>query len=205
MKYRSLYVLALGFLLFPACSGDSSAGEVEEQARREEPTSPGDAVKQMEEAVEQMKSGEGVEVVDFRKLKALLPEKLAGVPLVSSSGEKAGMMGLKISQAEAEYADGERQFEVDIVDAGGMSMAITGMAAWAEMEIDRESDDGYERTTTIKGHKAFESYNSKTREGKVALIVADRFILNIEGDQIDAKDLEKAVDDLNIRKLARLQ
>ncbi len=205
MKNTSLYALAFLLFLFPACSSDSSAGEAEEQTRQEEPTSPSDAVKQMEKAVEQMKSGKEIEVVDFRELKELMPNKLAGAKQVSSSGEKAGAMGLKIAQAEAEYEDGERSFELSIVDAGGMSTVISSTAAWADMELDRESDDGYERTTTIKGHKAFESYNSKTREGKVALIVADRFIVNIEGEGIQARDLERAIGDLKLQKLARLQ
>jgi len=207
MKYTHLFFLALSLFLIPACSGGDSKAEAqaESEAESEEPASMSDAVKQMEEAVQQMQKGEGVEVVDFRKLKDMLPDKLAGAKKVSSSGEKTGAMGFKVSQAEAQYEDGDKRFEVDIVDAGGMSMVINSMAAWASVELDRETEEGYERTTEIDGFKAFEEYNSRRQEGKVSLLVGERYIVNIEGDQIKAKDLRRAIDDLDLKKLARLK
>ena len=108
----------------------------------------------------------------------------------------------KISTAKGEYRDEDGQrIEVTIADAGGISMAIMGMAAWSMAEIDRESDSEIERTTTYKGHKAFEKYNKDSRRGEKALIVKDRFVVTVNGRDIDMKDLDRALDRIDIDDL----
>ena len=66
------------------------------------------------------------------------------------------------------------------------------MAAWSNVEVDRESEDGYERTTTIDGHKAYEKYDSKTQRGEYSVIVDDRFIVTMEARNVDEDDFKDA-------------
>src|SRR5262245_12359640 len=49
-------------------------------------------------------AGARVEPVNFRELKALLPEELPGFKRTDAKGEKAGAMGMVVSQASADYA-----------------------------------------------------------------------------------------------------
>ena len=161
----------------------------------------GNSAKDLNISVE--KDGEKVEAVDFRDLKKLLPERVAGLDRTEASGSKNGMFGMSISNAEGKYRDGDQRLEVSITDTGGMSMLVSSMAGWTSFEVDKESDTGFERTTEINGHKAFVNYNTKSQRGSIAVLVADRFIVNVEGSHMDYDDLEDAVDDLNLRRLAR--
>jgi len=184
----------------------SSAAEksVEDMANE----SAADALEEASKALRSLsenQEGEAVEVVDFKKLKALLPESIAGMARSESEAQKAGAMGMTIATAEARYEDGNRRLQVNFADAGGIPMAMMGLAAWTNAEIERETDDEYERTTNLKGHKAFERYNFKNKEGQISLVVAERFIVNIEGDNVEESDLQNALDALDLDQLAGLQ
>lgn len=104
-----ILVLAIGTL--SSCGGnDTSSAEAErsESSSTSESTSSDDPAATLEEAMsDAMKQlggdGETKEVVDFRKLKALLPESIAGIDRTSHTGEKVGAMGFKMSTAQAEY------------------------------------------------------------------------------------------------------
>ena len=98
-----------------------------------------------------------------------------------------------------------KKIEVNIVDVAGVAAAMMGMASWATVEIDRESDDGYERTTKIGGNKAFEKYDANQKTGELNLIVDERFIIAIKGRNIEEKDLRKALDKISVKKLSRLE
>ena len=53
--------------------------------------------------------GEAKEVVNFRDLKSLMPEKMLGMERTDFSGEKAGAFGFNVSKAEAEYRDEDKK------------------------------------------------------------------------------------------------
>lgn len=164
-----------------------------------------DALGELEKQLTDANGGEKVEPVDFRDLKAELPERISGMNRISSEGERSGWGGFKVSTANGEYEDGDKRMEISIVDAGGMmGLAKVGLAAWAQTEVDRETQDGYERTTTIDGYRAYEKYNNKTEDGQISVIVNERFIVNIEGRNISARDLKSALGKLNLKKLERM-
>lgn len=143
--------------------------------------------------------GEQIESADFRDLKKILPERLMRMDRTSFSGERSGIKGLKVSVAEAEYEDDDRRLEIKIVDGAGF--ASFALAGWSMLDIDKEDRNGYERTTTIDGHKAFEKYNSKWEEGELAILYEDRFIITIEGKGIDKDDLRRALNKLDLDDL----
>ncbi|MEN0006459.1 MAG: hypothetical protein AAF798_20065 [Bacteroidota bacterium] len=145
--------------------------------------------------------GDASEVIDFRELKKLMPEKLVGLERTAHEGQKAGMMGFNISTAQATYKEDDKRIEVSINDIAGFGAAISSMAAWSTIEIDRESEDGYERTTTIDGHKAFEKYDAKTQRGEYNVLVNDRFIVTMEARNIDEDDFKKAFEQIKWKKL----
>lgn len=144
------------------------------------------------------------EVVNFRELKKLLPENLAGLKRVDYNGQTTGAMGFNISVAEATYEDGDSRLEVVITDTGGLVAAATSLAAWANMEIDRESDTGYQRTTTIGGYKAFESYDRADNSGELSLFIGERFVVVIEGRNIDESAFRDLIEEIDLRELETL-
>ena len=135
---------------------------------------------------------EDVEAMNFRDIKAIIPSRLLGMERISHSGEKNGAMGISVSQANAKFKDGEKTLMIDIIDSADMGLAKLGSMAWSALDIDKESDDGYERTLEIEGYKAFEKYNSKTGRSELSWMYKKRYIISFKGYLLDSGDLEKA-------------
>lgn len=206
--------LSFCFLFWQGCGGSSgtegNAKDASGQSAAENGGGASGEPKNIEEAMSEVQKalqgdGEKKEVVDFRELKKLLPEKLAGLERTAHSGEKAGAMGFNMSTAKAEYRDGDKELEAVIVDFAGVGAALMGMAAWATVEIDREDENGYERTTTVEGYKAFEKYNSRNKSGELSVLVGERFIVTLKGRNIEEADFKKAIGQLEVRKLANME
>jgi hypothetical protein len=146
--------------------------------------------------------GKKIETVDFRELKEMLPGSANGLARTDATGEKNGAMGMTISTAEGTYTNGDKQITLKITDIGAMA-GIGSMSAyaWAQTDIDRESDNEYEKSTTFKGFKAFEKYNKQSHSGDLSVLVGDRFIVEANGNNVDMKAIKKAVEGIDLRKL----
>jgi hypothetical protein len=81
-------------------------------------------------------------------------------------------------------------------------MARTGMLA---TEIDRESDDGYERSFVLKGNKGLESYQTNEKFGEIKLLVGSRYMVEISATNLPAKSLRKMAEELNLSALADIK
>lgn len=149
--------------------------------------------------------GEPKKVVEYQKLKDLMPNRVLGMSRTDIEGQRTGMSGMSFSTASATYKENNKKVNIAIMDAGGSALVLGGLAMWANTEFERESDNGYERTTKIDGHKAFEQYDKSSKSGQVSVLVDNRFVVNIEGDNIEEKDLRKVLDDINLRRLSNLQ
>ncbi len=143
------------------------------------------------------------EPVDFRALKDLLPAELPGMRRTSFEGEKAGAMGFIASHGEARYeAEDGSNVTMKITDMGAMvGMAAMAAYGWALATVDRETETGYERTTTIKGYKGFEKFDRENKSGELSLLVGGRFIVEINGYGVPIEGLKGALDQVDLGKL----
>lgn len=205
MKNPFLCVLVISTVLFASCGGNNEATE-------EKPKNQLQALKEFGEKAqkmaEDMENKEPVDPIDFRVLKDLLPANASGLPLKESSGEKNGTMGFTLSTAEATYQseDGQSSIDINLIDAGGVSgFAMMGLAAWTLSEVDRETSTGYEKTISIGGYKAFEKYDNTDQSGEISVLVADRFIVKVEGDGVSMEQIKKALNDIDLNALAKAQ
>ncbi len=147
---------------------------------------------------------EKMELTDHRELKSMLPDKLGWtMTQTEHSSEKSGVLGFRISKAEARYESklNDKWIEIELADLGGMPIARFGISFWDDIEVDRESKDEYEKTYEKDGNKYHEKYNKKHEEGKLTTVIKDRYVLNIEGGNVKLSDLENARDKVKIGKL----
>jgi hypothetical protein len=209
MKATSTLLCALLATMFMAGCGKNEEKKEEEQAKQavEEAKSPVDALQALADKAEAMGDRETVDPVDFRKLKELLPETLAGLPRTEATGEKSGAMGFTVSAAEGRYKNEKGEsLKIGIVDTGGLAGVSTmTLAAWSIAEIDKETTEGYEKTTKVEGYKAFEKYNNKTKAGELNVLVEERYIVDIEGDKLSMEQLKEVLKSLDLTKLASLK
>lgn len=152
-------------------------------------------------------SGPAPELIDFRDLKAALPEALPGMKRTEADGEKTGAMGMNVSSAQGVYTseDGAR-ITIKYTDMGGMQgMAAMARMGWASVQIDRETEDEREYTTKVKGHKARYRYHNKRRNGEIQVMAGERMMIEIKGAQTSAEQLQAAIDAVPIEKVAVFQ
>lgn len=215
-----------GFLI--GCGGSDAADAEQEIVRQErdderndrrsrnnnddnEPQGLEDAFSQLGSALEEMGEALGgntsVEPVNFRDLREVLPGRVRGLDKGKSSGETTGALGFKVSTVEQVYENGDERLEITIVDLGTLrNAAVLGMD-WLNMEVDREDDNGFERTTEIDGHPALEKCQTmgSTERCEVHLIVAERFVVDLESKGLSVRQMRDALDDIDLRKLEKMR
>lgn len=187
-----LILLVLLGVAFVSCKQDAASAAAEVKKEQE------DALKALDKSFAELKAS-STEVVDFRILKDALPEKLQGMDRVSHNGQKTGIAGLNISTADAEYREGDKTISITLLDSGGFGAALAGLAEWSQLEMDKETDQGYERTTMIDGKRAYEKFDRTAKTGEIAMIAADRFLVNVKGTNITEEDLRAAVSKIQLK------
>jgi hypothetical protein len=167
-----------------------------------------DKMKQAMEKMGEAMAGGKVDPVDFRELKALLPEEAGELKRTEATGEKTAQMGIKVSKAEATYERGEEpgRINISILDMGTMKgFAAMGSYGWALADVDKESDSGYEKTTMYSGCKAFEKYDNDSRSGEIQVLVADRFMVEVHGSDVSMSELKATLNSVDLGKLKRMK
>ena len=216
LKGISIFLMTI---LFVSCGSDAAQKEAEKKEKAKEELAEnitdalsgleggaaglGEALKGVAEAV----SGgevEDVEIVSFRDMKELLPSKIAGMEMVDHEGQTTGIAGMKGSTLTGKYAEGKKKVNVEMIDTGGVGMALLGALPWTTMTVDKESSRGYERTTEYKGMKAFEEYDNKREKGSITVLVDKRFIVKVEGRGVSMDDIKDGLGEISFRKLAKL-
>ena len=196
---RLLAILIAAAFLLSNCGGNK-----EEEEKKEEPKTGLEALQSLTDEAEKLSKDGAKEVVDAKVLKELLPADADGLPRKEASSEKTGAMGFKISTANAKYREDDSSIEVSIVDVAGTG-AIMGMAAWAMVDVDKESESGYEKTTTYKDHKAFEKYDTNNKDGEIAVLIASRFVVSVKGNNVSMDKIKATLDDIDLGKLVDMK
>ncbi len=148
--------------------------------------------------------------VDFRKLKELMPAELNGLKRTSNNGEKNKLGEISITQVTAQYGkaddDGKAPtIQVQVIDYSTTQMAQGLAAAWAAVEVDRERDDGWEKTQKIATFPARLSWQKEGKHGEVQILVGGRYIVTVNTDNVADTDLPKIAEALPLAKLAELK
>jgi len=146
-----------------------------------------------------MPAGTGVETVDPGMLKALLPDSAAGSGRRNVEAEKAGMGTFKVSHAQARYGG----VALKIMDLGGVN-TMGMLAPWATLEQDKETDDGYEKMGKVNGRQVHEKY-SKHGQNLYRVIVANRFLVEASGSNVDLAVLRQVVNSVGFQQLEAMR
>lgn len=164
------------------------------------------AMKEMGNQAEEMQKNGNVETVDFRQLKELLPNEVDGLARKEATGEKNGTAGFTISTAVGKYGntDDSETIEITLIDGGGSPMMM-GLAAWSMIDVDKETEHGYEKTSTMGGNKSYEKYDNADKSGELAVFVNKRYVVTAKGHGVGMDKIKSALEDLDLKKLAELK
>jgi hypothetical protein len=161
------------------------------------------AMQGMAAALGSNNGGKASEPVSFRDLQTALPS-VSGWTMDKPKGERMSAP-VAFSQTEARYSNGKQSIEVKIVDSAFHQMLVAPWAMFLTAGYEKETDDGYEKSTTLAGHPGFEKWNQERKDGEINLVVAKRFLVSVEGDGLsDVKELHEFAGKVDFAKLAAL-
>lgn len=148
--------------------------------------------------------GKPIEPVSFRDLQTALPE-VSGWEREQPRGERM-TTPISFSQTEVSYRKGESSIEVKIVDSAFSQMLIAPWAIFLAAGYEKETSEGYEKSVNLGGNPGFERWNSANKDGELNLVVAKRFLVTIDGNNIsDTKVLQEFASKVDTGKLASLK
>jgi hypothetical protein len=133
-----------------------------------------------------------VVAVDPERLKALLPDSVAGAARTDVSATSAGAAGFGASNAEATYQNGNARITLKLTDlaaAGGFA----AMAGAFNVQSDEQTSTGYKKVSTVNGMLVTEKYDNQSKSGEYVIIVASRFAIEADGDGVGMDVLKAAV------------
>ncbi len=172
-----------------------------------------DITTSINEALEYYKNGDFTEAVSSLNyaaqliqqkkggsLESFLPNPLEGwkaEDTTSQAAAGAGMFG-GVS-AERQYQKGESSVTVRVVTDSPM---IQGMMMMFTNPAFAVSDGG--KLEKIARQKAIVKYKASEKQGDIQIMVANRFLVSIEGRGVDKADLKKYAEAIDYKKLAAL-
>ncbi len=147
--------------------------------------------------------GKPADPVSFRDLQAAFPA-VNGWTMDKPKGERM-TSPIAFSQTETSYRNGDARIEMKIVDSAYQQMLVAPWAMFLAAGYEKETDDGYEKSTAVAGHPGFEKWNDRRKSGELNLVVAKRFLVSVEGDRLaDMKQLHDFAGRVDFGKLAAL-
>jgi hypothetical protein len=167
-----------------------------------------EASKQMEAAAKQMEAaannvdGQG-EAADPELLKGFLPASVAGFARSSVSSSSTGVGGLNGAAAEGSYAKGSATFKLTVTDLGAAG-ALAGMASAFNVSSSTEENGRYEKVGKVNGRMTTEEFDKTSGHGAYGVLVADRFMVQADGQGASIEDLKAAVGSVNFGALEAL-
>ena len=138
------------------------------------------------------------------ELKQVLPERMMDLKRVELSVGDASMMNLV--SAEARYkGENNKDINLQIMDgAGEMGSAMISMLMMA-LNADKEkiTETGYEKSAEINGTKAIisEDTSGDNVNSKIQMIIKNRYLLTLSGNQISYEELKSALGEVNMSAL----
>jgi len=140
-------------------------------------------------------------------LLAHLPDRLPAFHRTTVSTGSTGLVALH--QASAAYVGDEtakgQRLSVTITDGAGEtgSALIAMMRTALARDFEQHDDGGYERSVTVREYRVIEQYSKGRRALRWQLLVGDRFMVELEGHNMDAERLLDSFDGLDLGRLVQ--
>ena len=142
-----------------------------------------------------------VDPMTIDALKTALPD-LSGWEKGKPTGER---MTSPVNYAEAKvtFTRGESALDVKIVDSAMNQLLIAPFSMFLAVGYEKETDHGYEKGVKVGEYPGWERWDSEGKEGELNAIVAKRFIVQIEGRNIEnTRVLHSTMENINLKKLS---
>lgn len=138
------------------------------------------------------------------QIKTFLPDSIGSLKRTSISAQRNNAMGMQISEASAEYGNDTQHITLEVTDTGG-AKGFMAMAAAVAPEEEKETDHGYEKTSTVNGNLVHEAWDTQSKSGEYSVMVGQRYTVKANGNADSIDQLKQAVGSIDLPKLEALK
>ena len=133
-------------------------------------------------------------------LEAFLPEPLKGwnAEIATSQAANSAMLGGGIT-AERQYSKGNSSVNIQIMADSPM---LQGVLMMMSNPMFATSDGG--KMERIGNQKAIVKFDPNSKEGEIRIVVANRFMVTIEGEGITSEELKDYAKAIDYKKMSTL-
>jgi hypothetical protein len=145
-----------------------------------------------------------VEPLSIDALRSALSE-LPGWERGKPTGER---MTSPVNYAEAQvtFRKGDAEITQKIVDSALNQILVAPFAMFLAVGYEKQTENGYEKGVKVGPYPGWEKWDAADKDGELNAIVDKRFIVQIEGRQIEnMKVLHSVIDGMSLGKLADLK
>lgn len=147
------------------------------------------------------------DVVDFQKLIPLLPEAPSGWSAEKAEGSTTDAGGAKVTTVHRDYKNGEADnaptTSISILDSAANPEFVS--ATTGGWNMTQTTTEGYAKSLNIDGQPGFETFENDGKHGSLWLLVAKRYLVQIETQGQDSKALQEWLTRLDLKKLAAIK
>lgn len=166
----------------------AGCGKSDEEKRAEQTAPPGGQAASGSQQV--------AEPVALQDLLQTLPQ-LDGWEQMKPEGERM-TSPVPRTDVKANYIKPDASMDIEIVDSAYHPQLLAPTVVLTAPGYSKESTNGYEKSTTVNGHPGWERWDSEINAGELHALVGKRFLVSIEGDNIESvqvlKDIATKID-----------
>jgi hypothetical protein len=145
-----------------------------------------------------------VDPVNFHELQTAFGD-VSGWDKGKPTGERM-TSPVNYSQAKVTYRKGNSSIEQEISDSAFNQLLIIPYSMFLTAGYEKETDDGYEKSTKVGEFPGWEKWNKGSKSGELSAIVNKRFIVQVQGHNIDdPKVLHDVMASTDLNRLAGLK
>jgi hypothetical protein len=147
------------------------------------------------------------DVVDYPKLVPILPEAPSGWTADKPEGSTSDVGGFKITNVHRDYHKGEGNdaplVSISILDSAANPDYVA--ATTATWKTSSETLEGYSKSVTIEGNPGFEAYEREQKHASLWVMIANRYFVQIEVQNLEPKELQEWIKRVDLKKLGAIK
>lgn len=162
-----------------------------------------DSAEKLNDLQEEISNRKPAEPVHFNQLIESLPKTSAGWSAEEAKGATNSFVGLGVSEASRQYTKDNQTIKVTVFDWAynfGLYAPFTLSA-----DFSQETSEGYNKGIKIGDIPGREEFNYQSKDGKLAVLLDQRFFVQIEGDNLEnSQELFKWLNKVDRKSLSKL-
>ncbi len=198
MKKSLLFLSTV--LIFASC------GKVREAANAAEGLKNyAEGIKESTSKIEERRAKGDTISIPYAELQKLLPTSISGYTKEGDpGGQSVNMAGMSYSTASQVYRNGDAEITVNIMDYNASYAAFGAATAMfaTGFSVDNAEEHLGAVDLGVSGIKAWEDVKKKEKRSTIMAGVNDRFLVSVEGRNVDVEVVKDAIKAVGLEKLA---